>query len=108
VGLANYPFSIRPILIAEISLPRQRGRLLSLQQWMITWGVCELLPVDYIYIATNIKPDPDYVLYQLRSFVHERQRFLSPSLGNTDGPRNDSHVLLAHDAPFAPLARFEG
>ena len=28
-----------PILIAEISLPHQRGRLLSLQQWMITWGV---------------------------------------------------------------------
>lgn len=28
-----------PILIAEISLPHQRGRLISLQQWMITWGV---------------------------------------------------------------------
>lgn len=28
-----------PILIAEISLPHQRGRLLSLQQWMITWEV---------------------------------------------------------------------
>ena len=29
-----------PILIAEISTPSLRGRLLSLQQWMITWGVC--------------------------------------------------------------------
>ncbi|KAL1989240.1 hypothetical protein VTN96DRAFT_2 [Rasamsonia emersonii] len=28
-----------PILIAEISLPRSRGRLISFQQWMITWGV---------------------------------------------------------------------
>jgi len=33
-----------PILIAEISLPHQRGRLLSLQQWMITWGVGSLFP----------------------------------------------------------------
>lgn len=31
----------RPILIAEISLPHQRGRLISFQQWMITWGVCD-------------------------------------------------------------------
>lgn len=36
-----------PILIAEISLPHQRGRLLSLQQWMITWGVG--LPLQYIH-----------------------------------------------------------
>lgn len=33
------PYS-SPILIAEIALPKDRGRLLSLQQWMITWGVC--------------------------------------------------------------------
>ncbi|KAJ5365264.1 Major facilitator superfamily domain general substrate transporter [Penicillium concentricum] len=31
-----------PILIAEISLPQQRGRLLSLQQWMITWAYASL------------------------------------------------------------------
>ncbi|KAJ5684533.1 uncharacterized protein N7477_000878 [Penicillium maclennaniae] len=34
-----------PILIAEISLPHQRGRLLSLQQWMITWGMEEAIEV---------------------------------------------------------------
>lgn len=28
-----------PILIAELSPPHLRGRLLSLQQWMITWGI---------------------------------------------------------------------
>jgi hypothetical protein len=37
----NYANFSRPILIAEISLPHQRGRLISLQQWMITWGVCD-------------------------------------------------------------------
>lgn len=36
---ATDALSNSPILIAEISLPHQRGRLLSLQQWMITWGV---------------------------------------------------------------------
>ena len=37
-----YPADIvfRPVLIAELSLPRLRGRLISIQQWMITWGVC--------------------------------------------------------------------
>ncbi|KAJ5773053.1 Major facilitator superfamily domain general substrate transporter [Penicillium paradoxum] len=36
-----------PILIAEISLPHQRGRLLSLQQWMITWGILIMYFISY-------------------------------------------------------------
>ncbi|KAJ5386912.1 hypothetical protein N7509_009453 [Penicillium cosmopolitanum] len=36
-----------PILIAEISLPHQRGRLLSLQQWMITWGIMIMYFISY-------------------------------------------------------------
>ncbi|KAJ5964064.1 Major facilitator superfamily domain general substrate transporter [Penicillium vulpinum] len=36
-----------PILIAEISLPQQRGRLLSLQQWMITWGILIMYFISY-------------------------------------------------------------
>ena len=28
-----------PIYIAEISTPKLRGRLISIQQWMITWGI---------------------------------------------------------------------
>lgn len=28
-----------PIYIAEISPPSKRGKLIALQQWMITWGV---------------------------------------------------------------------
>lgn len=29
----------RPMYIAEISTPNRRGRLISFQNWMITWGV---------------------------------------------------------------------
>lgn len=30
----------RPIYIAEMSPANMRGRLIAMQQWMITWGVC--------------------------------------------------------------------
>ncbi|KAJ5723521.1 hypothetical protein N7488_001556 [Penicillium malachiteum] len=36
-----------PILIAEISLPHQRGRLLSLQQWMIALGILIMYFISY-------------------------------------------------------------
>ncbi|KAJ6098979.1 hypothetical protein N7467_000514 [Penicillium canescens] len=44
-----------PILIAEISLPHQRGRLLSLQQWMITWGILIMYFISFgtSYISNN-------------------------------------------------------
>ncbi|CAG8933155.1 unnamed protein product [Penicillium salamii] len=44
-----------PILIAEISLPHQRGRLLSLQQWMITWGILIMYFISYgsSFMSTN-------------------------------------------------------
>ncbi|KAK2783147.1 hypothetical protein FQN53_009336 [Emmonsiellopsis sp. PD_33] len=36
-----------PILIAEISLPRNRGRLLAFEQWMVTWGILVMYYVSY-------------------------------------------------------------
>ncbi|KIX03801.1 uncharacterized protein Z518_07354 [Rhinocladiella mackenziei CBS 650.93] len=36
-----------PILIAELSTPQIRGRLLSLQQWMITWGILIMYFVSF-------------------------------------------------------------
>jgi MFS family permease len=36
-----------PIYIAEISTPKVRGRLISFQQWMITWGILIMYFVSY-------------------------------------------------------------
>jgi MFS family permease len=36
-----------PIYIAEISTPALRGRLISFQQWMITWGILIMYFVSY-------------------------------------------------------------
>ena len=36
-----------PIYIAEISTPKLRGRLISFQQWMITWGILIMYFVSY-------------------------------------------------------------
>ncbi|KAJ6438778.1 sugar transporter [Purpureocillium lavendulum] len=36
-----------PIYIAEISPARRRGRLISLQQWMITWGILIMYYISY-------------------------------------------------------------
>lgn len=43
--LTNNLLTDSPIYIAEMSPPHRRGRLISLQQWMITWGVCLPLPL---------------------------------------------------------------
>lgn len=34
--------STGPLFLAELSLPENRGRILSFQQWSITWGVSGL------------------------------------------------------------------
>lgn len=36
-----------PVYIAEISTPKLRGRLISFQQWMITWGILIMYFVSY-------------------------------------------------------------
>ncbi|KFY45526.1 hypothetical protein V494_00904 [Pseudogymnoascus sp. VKM F-4513 (FW-928)] len=36
-----------PVFIAEISPSNRRGRLISLQQWMITWGILIMFFVSY-------------------------------------------------------------
>lgn len=90
-----------PILIAEISLPHQRGRLLSLQQWMITWGVwfanvLELCPA-------NPNPDPNHVFHLLRNVTYEQQRSFSHSLGDPNDSRNCLHVMSSNDTPFTSM-----
>ncbi|KAH9209568.1 general substrate transporter [Leptodontidium sp. 2 PMI_412] len=36
-----------PILLAEISLPKMRGRLITFQQWSITWGILIMYFISY-------------------------------------------------------------
>jgi hypothetical protein len=87
-----------PILIAEISLPQQRGRLLSLQQWMITWGVCDEFFALSDYSWLTLVSDPYYVFYIIRRILHEQPGVIPSPLGSPNDPRYYPHGLFAYDA----------
>ncbi|KAI5465259.1 sugar transporter family protein [Mariannaea sp. PMI_226] len=76
-----------PILIAELSTPQNRGRLISLQQWMITWGILIMyfLTFGTSYIKSpasfripwGVQMIPGLILFAAIPFIPRSPRWLA-------------------------------
>lgn len=76
-----------PIYIAEISTPKLRGRLISFQQWMITWGILIMYFVSYgtsfvdsyasFRIPWGLQMIPAWVLLFATRFMPRSPRWLA-------------------------------
>jgi hypothetical protein len=96
-----------PIYIAEVSRPHLRGRLISLQQWMISWGVS--LPASRTAAAkSDSLADPHHVFRLIRNILHPEPSVLPHTVGLAG--RSSAHIncLPTAYASVTTLARQPG
>ncbi|KAK2776684.1 hypothetical protein FQN52_003431 [Onygenales sp. PD_12] len=101
-----------PILIAEISLPRNRGRLLAFEQWMVTWGILVMWD-EAIEILANLHAngnqlDPVIIaeVQEIKEKIDLERQFQSQSWLELFRRRN---IIRVHCAIFAHIwAQYTG
>jgi len=76
VGLTS---SVVPVYQSEIAPKNVRGRLVSLQQWAITWGILIRTSPLGIWLTTRI-------LHSIWLQSHQRNCFLPFALGDSNDP----------------------
>lgn len=95
-----------PTYIAEISPASKRGRLICIQQWMITWGVSSAV-LPYRTKSLTRGAGACYVFHPIRMLLHQEQHSVSSTLGYPDVSSRHTHVCSSFHASISSLACLE-